>query len=108
PDVTALHRNGLLRAFPALKAWLIREEIITTPLKAKNIVYQQVPDPGASGKLVIIDNIGNTEFIPISTWLSWAAQRKINRRWTGFEHRLKTRYSHNPVLQEIISACGRP
>ncbi|MDL2321713.1 hypothetical protein LJC47_05150 [Desulfosarcina sp. OttesenSCG-928-B08] len=101
PDVTALHRDGLSRAFFALKTYLIREEILTTALKAQNMVYQRTPE--TDGKLVIIDDIGNTDFIPICTYLGWAARRKINRKWAQFEHRLKTRYAHNPVLQEIIS-----
>ncbi|MDL2329397.1 hypothetical protein LJC71_06585 [Desulfosarcina sp. OttesenSCG-928-A07] len=101
PEQTALHRDGLSRAFSHLKTYLFSEEIITSPLKAKNIVYQQTTDTG--GKLVIIDNVGNTDFIPICNYLSWAAQRKIHRRWKRFELRLKTRYAHNPILQHMIA-----
>ncbi|MDL2329398.1 hypothetical protein LJC71_06590 [Desulfosarcina sp. OttesenSCG-928-A07] len=102
PEQTALHGDGLSRAIPALKHYLLHEEIITTALKAQNMVYQKFGD--TEGKLVIIDDIGNTDFIPICNYLSWAAQRKIRRKWERFELRLKTRYAHNPVLQQILSS----
>jgi hypothetical protein len=83
PDLMAANIDGLTRAIRSLKAYLIEHRIITRTLKAKNIVYQKT-DPG-NGRLLIIDNIGNTEFFPIGNYVGFFARRKIMRKWARFE-----------------------
>ena len=44
-------------------------------------------DPKQTGLCsgVVVDDIGNTEFFPISNYVSSSAKRKINRKWQRFE-----------------------
>ena len=78
----SLHRNQLLFALAQLKTYLLKNNIITMPIKPKNILYQLNQDD--SGTLYIIDNIGNADFIPLATYSSWFGNKKILRRWQRF------------------------
>jgi len=37
---------------------------------------------------LIIDNIGNSDFIPICNYIDWMATRKLHRKWQRFENLL--------------------
>ncbi len=55
--------------------------ILTTSLLARNIVVQK----GMSDyELIIIDDIGNSEFVPVSEFSNYFASRKIKRKWQRF------------------------
>jgi hypothetical protein len=73
----------LERALPALKQYLLEWKIVTMALKPQNIVYQKTHE--SKGLLVVIDNIGNSDFIPICNYVDWMAIRKIRRKWQRFE-----------------------
>lgn len=83
PALTVANVEELTQAIWSLKSYLIENRIIPRTLKAKNIVYQK-SDSGTS-RLVIIDNIGNTEFFPICNYVYFFASRKILRKWMRFE-----------------------
>lgn len=73
-------------ALREFKQWLRRELFLSRNLLPHNIVVvQQSAD---SSRLVIVDGIGNNEFVPISSWFKPFARRKIERRIRFFEHRL--------------------
>jgi len=71
------------RALPALKQYLLKWKIVTMTLKPQNIVFKKTHK--SKGFLVVIDNIGNSDFIPICNYLDWMAIRKIHRKWHRFE-----------------------
>lgn len=77
---------ALRESLDALRNYLIAERIITRTIKEKNILYNKV-DP-TKCRLVIIDNIGNTDFIPICNYVGCLATRKILRKWRQFERDL--------------------
>jgi hypothetical protein len=112
PALKAANVDGLIRAIQALKAHLIEYRIITRTLKAKNIVYQK-SDPG-NGRLVIIDNIGNTEFFPIGNYVGFLARRKITRKWARFERDVLKEFEDsdfagsNPMKSDAagLGGCG--
>ena len=81
-DYVEKHRNQLLGALDELKEYLLKYNIITMPIKPKNILYQQQND--APGILYIIDNIGNANLIPIDSYIPFFGNRKILRRWNRF------------------------
>jgi len=43
-------------------------------------------------KLIICDDIGRSDFIPICNYSRYFAELKINRKWNEFEKRLCTDY----------------
>ena len=76
--------------------------IITMTLKPKNILLQQY---GAGrGRLVIVDNIGNSDFIPLANHSPWLARRKIRRKWRRFEASLRSAYRDNGAVQQLLGS----
>ena len=80
---TGRNEPNLVRALPALKQYLLKWKIVTMSLKPQNIVYKKIQE--SRGFLVVIDNIGNSDFIPICNYVDWVAIRKIHRKWQRFE-----------------------
>jgi hypothetical protein len=76
----------LCHALRELKRYLLKWNIVTISLKPQNIVFKKTNESG--GFLVIIDNIGNSDFIPICNYVNWMAKRKIHRKWQRFEELL--------------------
>lgn len=78
----SLHQD-IRRALDELKQFLISKKVITTSIKARNIVYQL--NNLGTNKAIVIDDIGNSEFIPVSSLSSFFARKKINRKWKKFD-----------------------
>ncbi|WP_171036139.1 MULTISPECIES: YrbL family protein [unclassified Pseudoalteromonas] len=66
-----------------LKDYLLHNLVITKEIKPRNIAC--VNNNGTIERCVVVDDIGNTEFFPISNYVSSSAKRKINRKWQRFE-----------------------
>lgn len=66
-----------------LKDYLIQNSVITREIKPRNIAC--INNNGIIERCVIVDDIGNTEFFPISNYVSTMAKRKIARKWQRFE-----------------------
>ncbi len=86
-------------ALTALRKYLLNERIITMPIKPKNILLQRTESD--SFNCYVIDNIGNSEFIPISTYLPGCARRKILRRWNKFKALLEKNYDIHPGFNSL-------
>jgi len=74
---------NLSAAIDLLKTSLYQHNIITMTLKPKNIVYKKISPE--KGRLVIVDNIGTSDFIPLCNYNTFFARRKISRKWRRFE-----------------------
>lgn len=68
------------------KQWIQREQVITRNLLPRNLIAVTRED--GSQQIVVVDGVGNPEFIPISNWLSFCARKKIQRRLRFFQHRI--------------------
>ena len=90
----------LTRLLPALKQYLLQWKIVTMSIRPQNIVYRRINH--AEAKLVIIDNIGNSDFIPICNYVGRMAIRKINRKWRRFEITLKQEYPQNQKILQML------
>ncbi|MFC1881760.1 PhoP regulatory network protein YrbL [Thermodesulfobacteriota bacterium] len=97
---TDLNYQDLSRALPLLKQYLLKWKIVTMALKPQNIVYQKIHE--SEGVLVVIDNIGNSDFIPICTYVNWMAAQKIRRKWQRFEESIEKDYTRNRALQKMV------
>jgi len=78
------------QALHQLKQYLLKWKIVTVSITPQNIVYKKTCE--SEGFLVVIDNIGNSDFIPISNYVAWMATRKIHRKWQRFEELLAAEY----------------
>jgi hypothetical protein len=75
----------------ALKSYLLDQCIIVRDLKDDNILVQYLNEE--KYRLVIIDGVGNNEFIPISGLTKHLTHRKIERKWAKFFNKLQIKFS---------------
>jgi len=98
PIETNNYYEGLSAAFDLLRGYLLAWKIVTMTIKAKNILYQKLNQ--REGRLVIIDNIGHSDFIPVCDYIDFMAERKIRRKWRRFEATLRKEYPQNTFVQQ--------
>lgn len=101
-EETKFNFCGLSKAIPSLKCFLIQEKVIPITLKAKNIVYKRINY--TEGILVLVDNRGNSDFIPICNYINFFAKKKILRKWQCFESTLLATYPHNKMLYRMLTS----
>jgi hypothetical protein len=99
-DLTRQYQDGLREAMARLLCYLLENRVITMTLKPKNILFRRESD--GSGTLLVVDNVGNSDFIPLANYSSWLARRKIMRKWRRFEKDLRHAYKDNKTLPEIL------
>lgn len=99
-QLTSTHYDELINALSSFKKYLLEQRIITKGLAHRNIVCLNIDSQ--ISKLYIVDNIGNTEFIPISSFIGFYARNKINRKWRRFEQKLLSNFPENKALERII------
>jgi hypothetical protein len=100
-DIAAdIDYQDLSRALPVLKQYLLDWKIVTMSFKPQNIVYKKINKSEVA--LVVIDNIGNSDFIPICNYVDFMAMRKIRRKWQRFEDSLVKDYAQNRALQHVL------
>ena len=100
PDPDEHIQAALSLALPALRAYLLRYRVVTMTLKSKNILLQQTADYG--GRLVVVDNVGNSDFIPLSNYIGRFARSKIRRKWRRFAADLLAQHPDNEALHSIL------
>lgn len=65
-----------------LQDYLQRNRIVTMTMKPQNILCQH---RGLDDIMpVVVDNIGESTFIPLATWSNWFCARKQQRLWRRF------------------------
>lgn len=82
---SALSKTGLLAMLQPLEDYLARFCICTCDIGRTNVVIQQQA-PGRF-RPVLVDGIGDTDFIPICRILPCMARRKTRRHWMKFLRR---------------------
>ena len=91
--------NELIHAVQELCDYMFDQRIITMTLKAKNICYQRrAPRP----RLVLVDSLGNSDFIPLCSHVGYLAHIKIRRRWRRFAADIFHACQHNPPLHDTL------
>lgn len=99
-QITEKHFDGICQALNQLKEYLMKNRIITMTPKSKNIVYQQ--NSSGASNAIVIDNIGNMDFIPYCNYIAPLAKMKIERKWNRFVHKLGVVYSDNRSLGQML------
>ncbi len=99
-ETTERYYDSLVKALHLLKDYLLQNRIITMDIKPYNILCQK--NEAGISRLFLVDNIYNAEFIPISTYSDFFAQRKILRKWQRFEDRILNTYKDNKALQRML------
>ena len=96
--------EAMLRSVAALKQYMLNEKIVTMTLQTKNILYQK--SGPTEGKLVIVDGVGNSDYIPICNYVGLMALIKIKRRWRRFEAALLSQCKDNQAWRDILTGQG--
>ena len=76
----------LKTAINEFKDWLRKDLFLTRHLLPHNIIV--VKEAASTYRLVIVDGIGNSEMIPVSSWFDAFARRKIERKIAYFDYRV--------------------
>ena len=100
-ELTEQNIEGLITALQRLKTYLFAQNIITMSIKPKNIIYQRQNEQ--TGTAVIIDNIGNSDAIPLASYCRAFGKIKMTRKWHKFVALLRRDYPENSVLQAQIN-----
>mgnify|MGYP000653837830 CR=1 FL=1 len=82
-----------------LKDYLIDQNIITMSIKPKNLLYQK--QCGLQGSIYIVDNIGNSDLFPISSYSRYFGHKKLDRKWKKFQSLLIKSYPQSPLIINI-------
>ncbi len=91
---------GIYQAIAVFKQELYRQSIITMTLSPKNIMYKKTAS--YEGRLILIDNIGNSDFIPICSYIDSLAKKKISRKLLRFEQAVLKMCAHNKALHKNL------
>ncbi len=101
-ELTTANSKPLSSALAGLRVYLLENRVVTMTLKTKNILLQKTAENDA--KLVIVDNVGNSDFIPISNYSAVLARLKIERKWRRFEQSMRAQHAGNKALPSLL-AC---
>ena len=99
-QLTQQYYSALVVSLKALKTALLKDRIITMTIKSKNILFQHLSSE--KNRLIIIDNIGNSTFIPIANYVGFFAKAKIERTWQRFLSSLIKENQHNSLITKLI------
>lgn len=91
----------LHQALSDLKSCLIQDKIITMNIKARNIVYKKINQ--TEGLLIIVDDIGNSQILPIANYVDYFAEKKILRKWDRFMLALPVNFPDNEILRQVLT-----
>jgi hypothetical protein len=77
--------QGVQVAIQDFKIWLREVLFLSRDLLPHNIIaIESAPE---HFRLVIVDGLGNSEFIPVSDWFKFLARQKIERKIKKFDYR---------------------
>lgn len=99
-QLTQQYYSALVVSLKALKTALLKDRIITMTIKSKNILFQHLSSE--NNRLIIIDNIGNSTFIPIANYVGFFAKAKIERTWQRFLSSLIKENQYNSLITKLI------
>jgi len=98
---TQANFNDLVKTLNSFKHYLLEQRVITKGLAPRNIVCQC--NDSKITKLYVVDNIGNSEFLPISSYIGFRARKKINKKWARFKQKLLLEIPENTELASLIN-----
>ncbi|GAB1258663.1 YrbL family protein [Aurantivibrio plasticivorans] len=101
PELTSQFRDQIGNALVGLHDYLISHRVVTMTLKPKNIVLSRIDEE--KSKLVIVDNIGNSDWVPLCNYVDFLALKKIRRKWQRFIELLRNSYAYNDQLQALVT-----
>jgi hypothetical protein len=93
--------DNLFKSLYLLKEYLLKNGIVTMNIKPYNILCQK--NESGNFRSFLIDNIYNSELIPISTYSHYFAKHKILRKWQRFENIILNTFKNNNALRHKLA-----
>lgn len=104
-QLTEQYYAALVKSLKELKSALLKDRIITMTIKSKNILFQHLTPE--TNRLIIIDNIGNSTFIPVANYIRFFANAKIERTWLRFLKSLIRENQHNSFITRLVNEVNQ-
>lgn len=82
---TALTQTEIARLMLTLRSYMLQYAVVPCDMSVKNILLQKGQQ---DTRLVLVDGIGNKDFIPLASYCLPYARLKIDRIWRKFLKRL--------------------
>ncbi len=79
------------KALNELKAWLLKYNVLALGIDHYNVVVNRTEN---GIRMVLIDGVYDTEWIPVSQYFPFLGRRKILRRWNRFMNQLRQQYPY--------------
>lgn len=92
--------SQIRKAYFEFKKYVFGELVLLRDLNASNLLYKRMTS--AEGTLIVIDGLGNNDFIPIANYLRIWAGLKVKRKWQRFEWFLYKHFGQTKTLQYIL------
>lgn len=73
-----------------LKEWLLKYNVLALGIDHNNVVVNRTAD--GSIRLILIDGVYDTEWLPVSKYIPFFGRKKILRRWARFIDKLHSRF----------------
>lgn len=99
-DELVADAHVMVAALKEFKTYLLSHNIVLRELKPDNVVWCRYEQ--GKGKFVLIDGIGNNQFLPIATYMRRLGSRVIGRKWATFERDLRDLYPESPLAKELL------
>lgn len=80
------------QAIGELKEWLLKYNVLALGIDHNNVVVNRTADGNI--RLILIDGVYDTEWIPVSKYIPFFGRKKILRRWARFMKQLQQRYPY--------------
>ncbi len=92
----------LMTAMFNLIDYQLKHNVLTMSLKPKNLLFQVLAN--GDGVMHIIDNLGNSDWIPLCTYSHFFGQQKIRRKWKKFLTMLEKKHLNRPDLMYMFKS----
>ena len=77
------YQKQIRAALKEFKSFLFKDAIVVRELKLDNVLFQRISEK--RGRLVLIDGVGNNQFLPLANYSRTFARRMLRRKWKQFE-----------------------
>lgn len=91
-----LSAGALRHAIMEFRVYLFSQRIIVRELKPDNLIYQKLSPE--RGKLILVDGVGNNEFLPVADYSAIFANRTLSRKWKKFERLIRESFCADLIM----------
>lgn len=91
--------KNLIAHIHELRRYMLENAIVSMTLKAKNICYQK---RGSHSRLILVDSIGNSDYVKLCNYVKAYARLKMRRRWNKFIKRITKPCTNTKIASALL------